>query len=83
MNPVSGVACLSRILMTLCNIVNIGKISDHITSIKNLNGTILSIASANKNNAISGRPHGPYTVKNRNPVVGSEKDGCECVPLAH
>ena len=24
----------------------------------------------NMNNAISGRPNGPYTVKNRKPVVG-------------
>ena len=27
----------------------------------------------NKNSAMSGRPQGPYTVKNRNPVVGSPK----------
>ena len=25
----------------------------------------------NRNKAMSGRPHGPYTVKNRRPVVGS------------
>ena len=28
------------------------------------------IASVNLNSAMSGRPHGPYTVKNRSPVVG-------------
>ena len=29
------------------------------------------IASVNLNNAISGLPHGPYTVKNLNPVHGN------------
>ena len=28
------------------------------------------IALVNRNNAMSGRPHGPYTVKKRKPVVG-------------
>src|SRR5690606_23860211 len=27
----------------------------------------------NRKSAMSGRPHGPYTVKNRNPVVGRRK----------
>ena len=29
------------------------------------------IAFVNLNNAISGLPHGPYTVKNLSPVVGN------------
>ena len=33
-------------------------------------GLPLAIASVNRNNAISGLPHGPYTVKNLSPVVG-------------
>ena len=38
--------------------------------LKTLIGRSLIIASVNKNKAISGLPHGPYTVKNLKPVVG-------------
>ncbi|MNW13342.1 hypothetical protein D3C71_2112800 [compost metagenome] len=34
-------------------------------------GSPLRMASVNSHGAMSGRPHGPYTVKKRRPVTGS------------
>ena len=43
------------------------------------------MALVNLNNAISGRPQGPYTVKKRNPVVGKlyYRDESKHEPLTH
>jgi hypothetical protein len=50
------------------DVIDIGKVIWPL--LKTWMGSPLRMARVNKESAMSGRPHGPYTVKNRIPVAG-------------
>ena len=54
----------------LDNVVDIGEIPLHFAVIEDVDGLPFDIALVNSHMAMSGRPQGPYTVKNLSPTVG-------------
>lgn len=52
-------------------IVNVSKIALHIAVVVNIDWPAFEYRLGEYIAAISARPHGPYTVINRNPIVGN------------
>ena len=57
-----------------CDIVDVGEIASVVTVIEDIDRETRENVRVNRNSAMSGRPHGPYTVKNRKPVVGNRNN---------
>ena len=53
------------------DIVDVREVSSHVAVVIYIDRLAGDDRLVNLNVAISGRPHGPYTVKNRSPVAGT------------
>ena len=54
----------------LDHVVDVGEVARMVAVVEHSIGSPARMLRVNLNSAMSGRPHGPYTVKKRSPVTG-------------